>query len=221
MSIGYLTRYLPCQLLLAACAVAQSTTVLDNDWVRVISAYVEPHVRSEMHEHKFNRVMIFEQAGSQLILSTRKGPRRINFKAGEVMWNSGEGLHTVELVTPMPVLIVELEIKKPDNADPQPPRPLDPVKVDPKHYSVVMENFQVRVLRVNIGPHESTPLHQHALPRVVTYLTAQDFRVTDINHNVEMSKHNPGENIWGTAVTHKEENLSDQPFEAIITEFKN
>lgn len=158
MLTGYLTRCLSCQLLLAASALAQSTTVLDNDWVRVISAYVEPHVRSEMHEHKFNRVMIFEQAGSQLIMSARKGPHTINFKAGEVMWNSGEGRHTVELVTPIPVLIAELEIKKPDNADPQPPRPLDPVKVNPKHYSVVLENFQVRVLRVTIGPHESTPI---------------------------------------------------------------
>ena len=30
----------------------------------------------------------------------------------------------------------------------------DPVKVDPKHYKVELENKQVRVLRINYGPRE-------------------------------------------------------------------
>jgi hypothetical protein len=43
----------------------------------------------------------------------------------------------------------------------------DPVKADPnpKHYKVEFENEQVRVLRVHLGPKESSPMHEHP-PRV-------------------------------------------------------
>src|SRR4029077_8485766 len=37
----------------------------------------------------------------------------------------------------------------------------DPVKVDPKHYSVVSENDQVRILKVHYGPHEKSVMHSH------------------------------------------------------------
>ncbi|MFN2500252.1 MAG: hypothetical protein ABR557_14310, partial [Pyrinomonadaceae bacterium] len=37
----------------------------------------------------------------------------------------------------------------------------DPVKVDPKHYSVEFENAQVRVLRIKYGPHEKSVMHWH------------------------------------------------------------
>src|SRR5712692_1379302 len=48
----------------------------------------------------------------------------------------------------------------------------DPVKVDPdpKHYKVEFENEQVRVLRVHLGPKESSPMHEHP-PSVVIPLT--------------------------------------------------
>jgi hypothetical protein len=36
----------------------------------------------------------------------------------------------------------------------------DAAKIDPKHYSVVSENDQVRILKVHYGPHENC----HAQP---------------------------------------------------------
>ena len=119
-----------------------------------------------------------------------------------------------------PVPIVEIEIKKPGNPSLM-PTALDPVKLDPKHYKVEFENDQVRVLRVTIGPHESTPVHQHPVNRVVTYLTDQDFRVTSPNGKVETVKHNVGEVVWSGPATHKEENMSNKPFEVVVTEIKN
>ena len=35
----------------------------------------------------------------------------------------------------------------------------DAVKVDPKHYKLVFENDQVRVVRAHLGPHEKTAMH--------------------------------------------------------------
>jgi len=37
----------------------------------------------------------------------------------------------------------------------------DAVKTDPKHYSVVSENDQVRILKVHYGPHEKSIMHSH------------------------------------------------------------
>jgi hypothetical protein len=35
----------------------------------------------------------------------------------------------------------------------------DAVKTDPKHYTVVSENDQVRILKVHYGPHEKSIMH--------------------------------------------------------------
>ena len=39
-------------------------------------------------------------------------------------------------------------------------RAQDPVKVDAKHYQVVLENAQVRVLHIRYGPHEKSVMHK-------------------------------------------------------------
>jgi len=48
------------------------------------------------------------------------------------------------------------------------PASADPVKVDPKHYKVEMENDRVRVLRITYGPQEKS-VNAWA-PRVVSGL---------------------------------------------------
>ena len=98
--------------------------------------------------------------------------------------------------------------------------PLDPVKIDKKHYHVEFENPQVRVTRVHFGAHESAPLHEHVLNRVVVYLTDQNTRMT-ADGKTETAQHKPGEASWGGPVKHTEDNLMDKPFEAVVVELKN
>ncbi len=37
----------------------------------------------------------------------------------------------------------------------------DAVKVDPKHYTVISENAEVRILKIHYGPHEKSIMHSH------------------------------------------------------------
>ena len=37
----------------------------------------------------------------------------------------------------------------------------DPVAVDPRHYTVELENERVRVLRIKYGPREKSVMHSH------------------------------------------------------------
>jgi uncharacterized RmlC-like cupin family protein len=205
----------------ASALVAQTNPApIDNDQVRVVIAHEQPHKKTALHEHKYNRVMIYLQAGRQDIVSQSGATTVLNFKPGDVKWSPVSGLHTSEVVSNGPVTIVELEIKKEGNGKPLETK-LDPLKVDPQDYKLEFENSQVRVIRVHMPAHRQVPTHEHTLNRVVVYLTDQNGRMTSADGKVDTAQHNAGEASWGTPVTHKEENLMDKPFEAIVVEFKS
>jgi quercetin dioxygenase-like cupin family protein len=209
-------------LLAAAVAFSAETvsTPIDNEQVKVLNVVVQPHEKTRLHQHKVNRVMIYLQAGSQ-DFDYQDGKKSVmNFKAGEMKWSPAGGMHIAEITSNTSVNIIEVELKKPAAGASASPSALDPVKVDKKHYKVELENDQVRVLRVKIGPHQSTPLHEHSFNRVVAYITGQDFRVTT-DGKAEMVQHKAGEVSWGAPTKHKEENLSDKPFEVVVVELKN
>ena len=130
-------------------------------------------------------------------------------------------MHTAEITSDKPVTIVEVELKKGGSSAKTAASPLDPVKLDPTSYKVELENDQVRVLRVKIGPHKAVPLHEHMLNRVLVYITDQNFRVTTPDGKAETVQHKAGEVGWGQPTRHKEENLSDKPFEALVVELKS
>jgi hypothetical protein len=71
----------------------------------------------------------------------------------------------------------------------------------------MLENDQVRVLRIHFGPHEQGAQHEHILNRVVVYLNDQaNARADDVR--------------MAGAATHAEQNRSDQPAERIAVELK-
>ena len=95
----------------------------------------------------------------------------------------------------------------------------DPVQVDPKHHKVEVENAQVRVLRITIGPHEKTAMHQHPA-NVVVFLTDAHSKVTFPDGKTEERHRKAGEARWQAGEKHVVENVSDKPFEAIMVELK-
>jgi uncharacterized RmlC-like cupin family protein len=204
-----------------ALSAQSSNTVIENDQVKVLKVMVEPKHKTRLHEHKVNRVMIYLQPGKQTIAYQDGKNSELNWRAGEAKWSPASGMHIAEITSNQPVEIVEVELKKPAGSKSVPNTPLDPVKVDPKHYKVELDNEQVRVLRVHIGAGESTPVHEHSLNRVVTYLSDQKFRVTAADGKVENVTHKAGDVSWGSQAKHKEENLSDKAFEVVVVELKN
>src|SRR2546428_13357290 len=98
-------------------------------------------------------------------------------------------------------------------------RAQDPVKVDPKHYQVVLENAQVRVLRIRYGPHEKSVLHRHPAA-VGVFLTAQDGRFTLPGGKTVERHAAAGDAQWMPAETHLPEHLGDHPLEPTLLELK-
>ena len=95
----------------------------------------------------------------------------------------------------------------------------DAVKVDPKHYKVITENAQVRVLRIHYGPHETGVRHSHP-NSVVTYLSDGNIKFVLGNGKTITSKAKAGEAAYTPAETHKPTNLANKPFDAVLVELK-
>jgi len=200
---------------------AQDTPVkIDNEQVRVLFATSVPHVKGKMHEHHDNRVMIYLDAGSQALTDPAGKVTASHWKAGEVLWSPGGGMHTSENTSDKAYRIVEIELKKPAGGESAPAVALDPVKLDPKHYHVEFENAQVRVVRARYGPHEKGPMHEHGANRVVVFLTDQNVHATLPDGKTQEVRGTAGEVRWAGAAQHQEVNLSDQAFEVISVELK-
>src|SRR3974390_2343984 len=95
----------------------------------------------------------------------------------------------------------------------------DAVKTDPKHYSVISENAQVRILRVHYGPHEKSVMHSHPATVAVFLTNAKGhFGLPDGKKQEFDLK--AGEAQSSAATTHLPENTGDTGMDAIVVELK-
>lgn len=95
----------------------------------------------------------------------------------------------------------------------------DPVKADPKHYRVEVENAQVRILRITIGPHEKTPMHEHPAS-VAVWLTDASGTITSSDGKAQDFQVKAGQTEWSGPEKHWGVNTSDKGFELIQVEMK-
>jgi len=95
----------------------------------------------------------------------------------------------------------------------------DPVKVDPKHYKVELENDQVRVLRITYGPHEKSVMHEHPA-NVAVFLTDGQAKFTLPDGKSQAVSMKAGTDQWDGGGKHLPENTGDKPFELILVELK-
>lgn len=85
-------------------------------------------------------------------------------------------------------------------ADAQSPA-LDPVNVAPHIYETVLENSQVRVLKVTERTGETPPLHAHP-DRVVVYLSPCAWLEETADGQKSMQSFRLGDVQWAAATTH-------------------
>jgi quercetin dioxygenase-like cupin family protein len=98
-------------------------------------------------------------------------------------------------------------------------RAQDPVKLDPAHYKVILDNKQVRVLDVRLKPGEKTPMHSH--PNHVIYsLTGGTVKFTLADGKTETATMRAGQAVWHNAETHAGENVGKTATHALDIELK-
>ena len=180
---------------------------LDTPQAHAYVVTLQPHMPvTAQNGHVTNRVLIYLDDGATTRQVGHGAVEKFFFHRGDVRWRPASGAYTAENVGARPVRILEVDLKgKPSG--PAPVSKIDPSVVDAKHYKVVLENDQVRVLRIHYGPHEKGPEHEHILNRVVLFLNDQKNGKTDDVH------------VSG-AQTHVEENPGDQVADRIAVELK-
>jgi quercetin dioxygenase-like cupin family protein len=95
----------------------------------------------------------------------------------------------------------------------------DPVKVDSKHYKVMFENDQVRVLHITYGPHEKSVMHEHPA-NVAVFLTDGQGRFTLLDGKTQDAPFKAGTAQWDGGGKHLPENMGDKAFELVLVELK-
>jgi len=95
----------------------------------------------------------------------------------------------------------------------------DAAKVDPKHYTVISENDQVRILKVHYGPHEKSVMHSHPAS-VAVFLTDSNGQFNYPDGKKEPIAVKAGTAMYAPATTHLPENTSDSAFDVIVVELK-
>ena len=98
-------------------------------------------------------------------------------------------------------------------------RAQDPVKVDPKHYSVVFENDAVRVLHIHYAVGEKSVMHSHP-DSVAVFLEEQKAKMTHPDGKSEEMSGKKGEAVFTPAGVHLPENIGTGPIELILVELK-
>ena len=94
----------------------------------------------------------------------------------------------------------------------------DPVKLSPD-YKVEIDNAWVRVLRVKLPPRAKIAMHHYPATTAV-FLTDIHEKITAADGTVRNLDRKAGEVGFNEANKHAEENVSDQPLEAVIIELK-
>jgi len=88
----------------------------------------------------------------------------------------------------------------------------DPVQLDPEHFKVELENVQVRVLHIYIGPHERTPTYQQP-PSVLVWLTDARLKCTGVDGKTEEVHRRAKQADWNASTQNACENLGNEPVE--------
>jgi quercetin dioxygenase-like cupin family protein len=97
----------------------------------------------------------------------------------------------------------------------------DPVAVSPRAYTVEIDNQWVRVVRLKLAPQETSSPHEHP-NTVAVLLTDAHVKVTNADGGVQDIIRKAGQVLYqpANAQAHSEQNISDQPFEAVLVELK-
>lgn len=95
----------------------------------------------------------------------------------------------------------------------------DAVQTDPKHYTVVSENDQVRILKVHYGAHEKSVMHSHP-NAVAVFLSDTKGKFTFPDGKTQDLAVKAGDAQYTPATVHLPENTGDAAFDLIVIELK-
>lgn len=96
---------------------------------------------------------------------------------------------------------------------------IDPTKVSPANYKVLLENGHVRVLQMSLNAGESDKMHSHP-PETVYFIKGGKVNIHLPDGKIVSAEIPDGHVMWHEAWTHRVENVGASNVRAIIVESK-
>jgi len=96
----------------------------------------------------------------------------------------------------------------------------DPTVVDAKHYKVMFENEQVRILKITYGPKEKSVMHEHP-NAVAVFLTDGQIKFELPDGKSQDAAVKAGQAMFTPGGKHLPQNVGDKPFEVVLVELKS
>lgn len=176
-----------------------------------------PYSKVAMRAHPAEVVIPLTDFDSRIIHADG-AQQEVRGKPGDVDYlDAATEAHTEEnlLDASIEALVVELK----SGTSKSQPVSLDPVKLDPHHVSVLVENERLRVLRTIMEPHIKGPLHEH--PHYLVVYLNQTHRTMKLADGATVNyERKAGEVAWRDALKHETENLDDYTAVEIQVEIK-
>jgi quercetin dioxygenase-like cupin family protein len=201
----------------APVAAQDAKVEVDNAWVRVIRGSQAPKTSAALADHSAS-VVVYMTDARQKWTGVDGKVRKVRKKAGDVAYFEA-GKYAIENESNAMVHIVTVELKDGAKKVESASITLDPVKLDPKHHLVPLENDRVRVLHTILEPHLKSPLHQHP-HYVVVYLTELHTTQNLADGRTIDNPRKAGELGWREASQHVTENIGEKRAEEIQIELK-
>ncbi|MBV9081546.1 MAG: hypothetical protein JOZ62_02625 [Acidobacteriaceae bacterium] len=190
--------------------------MFENDRVRVLQFKEPGHSKLAMHSHPAYVAVGFTADDFKYSFPDGKSSDE-RTKAGEVTYSKPITHASENLLNPTSEAVM-VELKQPGPAAAE-NITLDPVKLDPKHYKVLINNDRVRVLRANYGPHEKSVMHEHPAT-VAVFMTDGHSKFTMGDGTTQDREVKAHDAAWADAGKHLPENVGDRPMEVIVIELK-
>jgi hypothetical protein len=192
---------------------------IENRWVRVLRLKLGPHENVALHDQP-ESIVVFLTGAHERFTTPGKPGREIAQNPGGV--SHLEPFRCAEenlAAQPLEAVVIELKPASPDSHSAPWPLPLDPMKLDPMHHSVLFENGRMRVLRTVLEPHLKGPMHEHP-HYVVVYLTDLHTTMTMADGRAIDNPRRPGDVGWRDPLKHVTENIGDHEAVEIQVELK-
>lgn len=202
-------------LALSAIARPSDNAVIDNQWVHVLRVKQGPHEKSVLRETA-PAVLVYLTDVHQRVTGVDGGVREVSQKRGDVSYLEASA-QAEENLSDQPLEEVFIELKP--GAPKSPLVALDPVKLDPKHHIVLMENDRARAIRTILEPHLKSPQHEHP-HYVVVYMTELHTTMKLADGRTIDNRRAPGVIAWRDALKHVTENIDERRAEEIQVELK-
>lgn len=207
-----------CALAIALAALQAGpgrTSVLDNATVAVTRLRFAPGVREEIHTHPFPLAIVQVTAGSVTVKDREM--IRVGHGAGDVWFIAANTAHAVSNSSNRDVDVLAIALK-PD----RPTAPAAPPTDAPPGITraTLVDNADVRIVRVRFDPNGREPLHAHPNDLLTVQLTAG---VVEIVHGPDRSarEREPGfVQFLPRNVSHAYASADAKPFELLSLSVK-